>query len=379
MKITKITPFALSVELSLPFGFSQWYYTKKNNLLIKVETDEGIIGFGECYGPSRTAAMAVNDIYAPITTGKDPRAVEHIWNHMWQSSLDNARKGVCMAAISGIDMALWDIRAKAANVPLRTLLGGCGDSVPCYATGMYYRNGMSDNAHIKALLKEAETYVREGFRMIKIKIGKNISFDETIICRFRKEFPGLHIAADANHAYNFKEALRIGRILEENDYIWFEEPVSPENYSDYGKLRDMLTVPIAGGECEQTRFGFSHLCSRNVIDIAQPDIAYAGGITEFQKIATVANANHIDVVPHCWGLRCNQAAAASAITALHENPGRYEKKTVYLEMDKTEHPVRDTVFSACHEVKNGNLIFNSLPGLGVCVDEAKLKNYSVPL
>ncbi|MEK6795396.1 MAG: mandelate racemase/muconate lactonizing enzyme family protein [Spirochaetota bacterium] len=375
MKISAVDTFVLGADLASPFGFSQWYYQRRMNVIVKISTDEGIAGWGECYGPASLAAEAVNGFYRELLIGLDPRQHEQVWAHLWQRSLDYARKGPMMAALSGIDIALWDIKAKSANMPLWMLLGGKGGAIPCYATGMYFKPAMGESEMMTALLKEADGYIREGFRMIKIKIGKNIAFDKKLIIEFRKKFPDLCIAADANHAYNFKEAVDIGRCLSDNGYAWFEEPLSPENIADHARLRECVTVPIAGGECEQTRYGFAALANVHALDIMQPDIAYCGGITEYQKIAAIASAAHIDMMPHCWGLRINQAVAASAITALPANPGRYEKREVSLEMDRTEHPVRDGIFSRWHEVKNGSLILNDAPGIGVDIDEARIKRF----
>jgi D-galactarolactone cycloisomerase len=242
---------------------------------------------------------------------------------------------------------------------------------------MYFRDDKPEDEMLEELLVEADGYVSQGYAMLKVKVGKNLPFDIKLIEAFRSRFPDTMIAADSNHAYNFKEAIRIGRVLEENDYCWFEEPLSPENYADMARLREQLNVPIAAGECEQTRFGFERLASAACLDIMQPDIAYCGGITEFVKINAIASASHTDMVPHCWGLKINQAVAASAISMVPENPGRFERRSIFLEMDQTEHPVRDSIFSKAHEVIDGKLHFNELPGLGVVVDEAALQNFLI--
>ena len=146
--------------------------------------------------------------------------------------------------------------------------------------------------------------------MLKVKVGKNREFDTKLIEAFGSRFPTTQIGTESNHAYNNKEAIRIGRVLEANDCCWFEEPLSPEKYGDMARLREQLSVPIAAGECEQTRYGFERLSSGTCLDIMQPDIAYCGGITEFVKINAIASASHTDMVPHCWGLKINQAVAA---------------------------------------------------------------------
>jgi len=377
MKISEIQCFPLRTKLSRSIGFSQWYYPVKNNFVLKVTCSDGTVGWGECYGPNLAIAAAVENHFKPLLLGKNPLQNEVLWNLMWKAFCDFNRHGIFMAAISGLDIAFWDIKGKALNASVRTLLGGSDEPVPCYATGMYFRDDKPEDEMLEELLEEATDYVAQGYAMLKVKIGKNIDFDTKLIEAFRFRFPTTQIGADSNHAYSYKEAIRIGRVLEANDYCWFEEPLSPENYGDMARLRDQLSVPIAAGECEQTRFGFERLANGVCLDIMQPDIAYCGGITEFVKINAIASASHTDMVPHCWGLKINQAVAASAISMVPENPGRFERRVVFLEMDQTEHPVRDSIFSKAHEVIDGKLHFNDLPGLGVEINEAAMQRFVV--
>jgi D-galactarolactone cycloisomerase len=374
-KIRAIDTWTLEAPLKQPFGFSQWYYRKKANALVRITTEEGAVGWGECYGPARPVADAIRHFYAERLLGRNPLQTETNWNHLYKSSLDFARKGIFMAALSGLDMAMWDLKGHCTGQPLWMMLGGKGDPIPCYATGMYFREGMDEDSLLSALLEEADGYVRAGFAMLKIKIGKNPAFDIRLIRAFRENFPTALLAADANHAYAFKEAVAIGKHLSECNFAWFEEPLAPDNLADMALLRRTLSVPIAGGECEQTRWGFQEVLRAGALDILQPDLAYCGGPSEFQKISAMASAQHVDVVPHCWGLRLNQAAAASAIGALPENPGRFESRPVFLEMDLTEHPIRDGIFKQWNEVRGGFLHLSNRPGLGVEVDEGALAQF----
>ena len=377
MKIASINVFPLKTDLENPIGFSQWYYETKNNLVIKITAEDGTIGWGECYGPSLAIAQSIETYFKPLLIGRNALETESLWQLMWKSYLDFNRLGIFMAGISGIDIALWDLKGKAYDAPVRELLGGSSDSIPCYATGMYFRKDISDDQLVELLLQEAEEYVKGGFTFLKIKIGKNLNFDAKLVEAFRLKFPNLHLAADANHAYNFKESLAIGHMLEKYNYSWFEEPLHPSNSRDMAKLRESLAIAIASGECEQTRYGFTKLSEANALDIFQPDPAYCGGISEYLKIQAIASANHIDCIPHCWGLKINQAVSASLLSACSENPGRFEKRPLYLEMDQTEHAIRDTIFSAAHEVKDGFLHFNDLPGLGISINEQLLDTFKV--
>lgn len=377
--IRQLDVWALECGLQQPFGFSQWYYAGKTNTLVRITTESGLTGWGECYGPAKPVASAIRDYFANRVVGMDALAHEEIWNKLHKSSLDFSRKGIFMAAISGIDMALWDLKGQVTGLPVWKLMGGRSGDLPCYATGMYFRPGVPEDRLIQELLEEADGYAGDGFTALKIKIGKNPAFDEKLIAAFRKRYPSMILAADSNHAYSFKEALRIGKLLSDLDYRWFEEPLSPDDLQGYAKLRSMVTVPISTGECEQTRWGFHELLKSGGVDMIQPDIAYCGGLTEFQKLVGLASAHHVDLVPHCWGLRVNQAAAAAAISVLPENPGRFEPRPVLLEMDMTEHPIRDGVFTEWNEIKSGSLRLSDKPGLGVRVDEKALARFASPV
>ena len=377
MEISDIQCYALRADISRSIGFSQSYYSSKNNCLVKITCTDGTVGWGECYGPNIAISAAIEYHFKPLLIGKNPLQNEYLWNYMWRAYLDFNRQGIFMAAISGLDIAFWDIKGKALQVPIRTLLGGSNDPIACYATGMYFRNDKSEAQMLQELLNEAASYVSSGYTFLKVKIGKNLDFDRELLSQFRSRFPNTKLAADSNHAYNFKEAMNIARFLETLNYDWFEEPLAPDSYADMARLRESTTVAIAAGECEQTRFGFERLARAGSLDIFQPDIAYCGGLTEFQKIAAIASATHVDVVPHCWGLKLNQAVAASAISMLPENPGRLERRPIFLEMDQTEHPVRDSIFLDAHTVVDGALHFNDLTGLGVTVDETELSKYAL--
>ncbi|MFZ5829351.1 MAG: mandelate racemase/muconate lactonizing enzyme family protein, partial [Planctomycetota bacterium] len=299
MKIDCIRTHHLACKLHQPFGFSQWYYDQRHVLLVEVVTDEGATGWGECYGPAAVIEAAVAEFYAPRMLGCDPSGVDALWHRMWRASLDFARRGVMMAAMSGIDMALWDLRGKLLGLPVCELLGGCQrESVPCYATGMYFVDGQTDEALIARLVDEAEGYAAQGFTALKIKVGKNVDFDIALVRGMRERLPQTTLMSDANHAYDLAEATRVGAVLDECGYSWFEEPLSPEHPELHRKLSQKLRVPIASGECEQTRWGFQQLLSAGGVQIAQPDLAYCGGPSEALRIRGIASSLGVNLVPH---------------------------------------------------------------------------------
>jgi D-galactarolactone cycloisomerase len=375
--IASIKTYRLQHKLEESFGFSQWHYDTRNGLLVEVVDDSGISGWGECYGPATVTQNAIDTFYAPLLIGWDPRRNEAAWQHCWRASLDFAMKGPMMGAISGIDMALLDLKGKLLNVSASELMGGrVRDSVECYATGMYFRKQPEDQL-LQTILEEAGGYVQQGFKALKIKVGKNMTFDKQLVIAMRETFPDTRLMADSNHAYDLPEAIEIGRLLTELNYAWFEEPLSPVHTSLFRQLADKVDVPIATGECEQTRFGFQELLSKGGVQIAQPDLAYCGGPTEALKIRTVASSLGINTVPHCWGTQLNLASAVHFLATNYVEPGRAEPTEPLLEKDLTPNPMRDEMYAVEIEIENGIVKVPTAPGLGVEPDRAAMEKYCV--
>ena len=372
-----IRTYRLRHQLAEPFGFSQWHYDTRNALLIEINDDSGACGWGECYGPAEVTQSAINSFYAPLLIGWDPLRNEAAWQHCWRASLDFARKGVMMGAMSGLDMALLDLKGKLLGVSAAELMGGrVRDTVPCYATGMYFRR-VPETQLLDMILAEAAGYVKQGYGALKIKVGKNIPFDQHLIREMRRAFPNITLLADSNHAYDLPEAIKIGRVLDEQAYGWFEEPLSPEHHELFRQLADKLDVPIATGECEQTRWGFQNLLSSGGVQIAQPDLAYCGGPTEALKIRAIASTLGINVVPHAWGTMLNLASATHFLASTHVEPGRTEVAEPLLEVDRTPNPMRDEMYAVALQISAGVVKVPTTPGLGVEPDRAAMKNFTV--
>jgi D-galactarolactone cycloisomerase len=304
-------------------------------------------------------------------------ATDVLWHTMWRSSLDFARGGVMMGAMSGIDMALWDLRGKALGLSVSELMGGrYTERVPCYATGMYFKE-MPEADLIASIVDEAAGYQQQGFAALKIKVGKNLSFDVRQVEAIRKRLPNMGMMADSNHAYDLPEAIQMGHVLSEHDFGWFEEPLSPEFEDQFRQLQDKVDIPIATGECEQTRYGFQRLLSSGGVQVAQPDLAYCGGISEALKIRTLASSMGINVVPHCWGTMLNLAAATHFLAAGYREPGRKEVAPSMLEYDRTPNALRDELFDVPVVIRDGIANVPTGPGLGVVVNEEKMQSFVV--
>jgi D-galactarolactone cycloisomerase len=377
MRIECIRTHHLRCELDEPFGFSQWFYGQRNVLVVEIVTNTGVSGWGECYGPAEVIQAAVDKFYAPRVIGMDALATDSIWHHMWRSSLDFAQAGTMMAAMSGIDMALWDLKGHALGLSVSELMGGrVREHVPCYATGMYYRD-IPEEELLPALIAEAKGYAEEGFSAMKIKVGKNIAFDEKLIVGMREALPNTYLMADSNHAFDLSEAIYIGKVLDACNYDWFEEPVSPAHTHLYRQLHEKLDLTLAGGECVQTRFGFKNLLESGGVQLVQPDLAYCGGISEGLKIRSLASAYGVNTIAHVWGTQLNLAAATHFLASAYHEPGRAEQKQLFLEYDRTENPLRDALYEVVVEVENGKASVPTSPGLGVKIDLGLLKTFDI--
>jgi D-galactarolactone cycloisomerase len=376
MQISAIDAFHLRAELDEPFGFSQFSYSKREAMLVRITTDSGLEGWGEAYGPAKLTATAVNEFLGPILIGRDPRDIEALWALLYARSIDYGQKGTMIAAISAIDIALWDVKAQAANVPLYRLLGGeSTESIECYATGFYFGG---DEPLEQRWEREARGYLDDGFRAMKMKVGQGISRDAELTAVLRGIVgPDIKLAIDANHAYTPVEAISLARKVERHDIHWFEEPVSPLDPQAYLEVKRATTIPLAGGECEYTRFGFDQWFRLRAIDYAQPDICSCGGITEAMKIATLASLTGIHVTPHAWGSAVGQAAALHFYAARPRQPFTLTPEQKLIECDRTENPFRTNIVDAPIHFENGRWHLPESAGLGVDVRADNFKNYLV--
>ena len=377
MKIISIESYVLTDKLKESFYFSQWGYSERKICIVKITSDSGHIGWGEGYGPAGVIKAGIEHI-TPFILGQNPLETETIWGIMYRRTLDLARRGVLMSAVSAIDVALWDLKGKVLNLPVYQLLGGKKrEYILPYATGLYFANGNGENLS-KELAEEAASYVALGYKAMKMKVGLGIDKDIAYVKCIREAIgPDVKLMIDANHAYNLREAISLAKAVEKYDISWFEEPISPEYYDQYAELRNKTSIPIAGGECEYLRFGFQTLLKSNSVDIVQPDICATGGLTEAKRIATLATVYGVELVPHTWGTGIAIAAAAHFITNLDAMPGRLNSAECMMEHDRTENGLRDQLTSTNMTIKNGYLELTDEPGLGIFINEDALIKFSI--
>jgi D-galactarolactone cycloisomerase len=380
MKVARVQVHVLKSPLAQPFAFSQGWVRQRSATLVEVTTDDGITGWGEAFAqglePPEIAATAIETALAPLVIGEDPRATEVLWHRMYHATRDYGRKGSVVAAISAIDIALWDIAGQALGVPIHVLLGGAfrGD-VEAYATGFYRIAGKGEAPR---LAEEALAHHAAGFRHMKVKLGYGVEDDLSVMRAIRRAIDGkgVRLMIDTNHAYGVADAARLGRALEDFDLRWYEEPVAPEDVAGYRELRARLAMPIAGGENEHTLYGFRELLTARAIDIAQPDIGSAGGFTACRHVATLAQAHGVQVNPHVWGSAVAQAASLQLIAALPVAHHSIHAEEPILEYDRSSHPFRrELIEDPIEQGPDGRVAIPTGAGLGIRIRRDTLERH----
>jgi L-alanine-DL-glutamate epimerase-like enolase superfamily enzyme len=293
MKITQITTEEFSWPRHTPIRNGKHTYTHSGLGIVRIETDEGTTGIG--LGGTGLVGQATIQMLKHELIGEDPIDVERLWHKMWVPKLVG-RRGLTTRAISAIDIGLWDIRAKVAGMPLYKLLGGFRDRVPTYIAGGYYEDGKG----LRELQQEMVDNVNLGARAIKMKIGGvPINEDVQRVKAVREAIgPDVKLLVDANCAYRAYEAVQLAKRIEDFDIFWFEEPVAPDDYEGHRKVANATSIPIATGENEYTRYGFRDLIEHQAASILNADAKVLGGVTEFMKVAALAQAYDLDVAPH---------------------------------------------------------------------------------
>jgi D-galactarolactone cycloisomerase len=378
MKITDVITHQLLVNVDEPFTSSRgWYYKTKGALVVEIRTDTGLVGWGDCYGPAAVNRAIVDNVLKAGLVGRDPFDVEVLWEELYNKIKDYGLTGMTISSISGIDIALWDIIGKAAGQPIHKLIGGSfRTKLQAYATGLYFKdmNRLNEEA-----VEEARRYVSQGFKAIKMKIGLgSIAKDIDRVAAVRDAIgKDVQLMVDANHCYNVPQAINIGRELEKLDIYWFEEPVSPEDLDGYVEVSQRLDMAVAGGENEFTKFGFRRILEKRAMDIVQPDVCAAGGITECKKIATLAQAHSVQCVPHAWGTAIGLAATMHFLASLPFTPPCLVPVHPMLEYEQTFNPFRDELSTTDLTHKDGFVDVPTGPGLGIDIDRAVLARYKV--
>jgi L-alanine-DL-glutamate epimerase-like enolase superfamily enzyme len=390
MEITAVRTRTLRYPCERPFASAGSYFSARTALLVFVETDSLLTGVGEATlaaAPASVTRAVVEDELAPMIMGEDPLRVEFLWQRMYRRSFRHGRKGLLLNGIAGIDIALWDIVGQAAGMPLYQILGACHERMPAYASGGFYSPGKDADA----IAQECAGYIAEGYRAIKLKVGRNSDLEvdrladlpnadklrvtladdiERVRAVRRAIGPDAGLAVDANNAWDQATALRFCHAVEDCNLLWLEEPVSTDDVRSSAALARALDVPIAGYETETGLVAWRELLAAGAIDVAQPDITYSGGVSECRRIGALAEAFHVPYAPHCFSTGITIAASLHLAASL---PNGYT-----IEMDRNPNPLREELFEEPLCVaSDGTIAPPPGPGLGVRLRQDTLERYSI--
>lgn len=371
MKITSVKTHLLEYRVGRAFGPSTAMYPYRTTLLVKIETDEGITGWGET-APIGAVQTMIERHLGPQLIGKDPLAHRRLWRQLWGPNFGDP------LAVAGIDIALHDIWGKALGLPITDLYGGrLRERVSAYASAMNYQEGLEPEQHYP---EEATHYTELGFRNLKMRLGgQPMARDIAAATAVREAVgPDVRLMADGNGAYSLSTAIKMGHALEELDFYWFEEPLPQPNYAGYEVLTDKLDIAIAAGEALGSREAFRNVIERRAMDIVQPDVSLCGGFAECLFVAEMARLWAMPCMPHCWGGAVVVAATVHLLALLPDASWARTTEPPMLELDTAENPFRDQLAgTSLHIGKDGMVAVPSAPGLGIEVDEEMVKRYTI--
>ncbi|HEY1945172.1 MAG TPA: mandelate racemase/muconate lactonizing enzyme family protein [Roseiarcus sp.] len=372
MKIADITAYALSFPVSAKGGVSLGIgrTVKRDTVVVKVRTDDGLIGFGEAHHGRAPGAVAhlINTTLRELLLGRDALDVVGAWQTVYQMQLNSHGMGAATSmGLSGVDMALWDIRAKAAGWPLYRMLGGAARPLRAYAGGISL--GFQPPAD---LVEEAQGLVARGYRALKLRIGDTVERDVARVEAVRRALgPDIDILVDANAAYKYEDVRRVMPVLDACSIGWLEEPFAPHDHRNYADAARLGRTPLAAGENHYTRFEFHRLIEDRSVRIFQPDLSKTGGVTEALRIAATASTWKLPIHPHSSATGINMAATIHFLCAI-ENRGYFEADVA------RENLFRDQLCSSPFEIDAaGSVSPLERPGIGVDVDEDFIKAHPV--
>jgi L-lyxonate dehydratase len=347
------------------FTFHGW-------LIVEVFTDDGLVGIGNAALAPQIVKQTIDLYLKPLLIGQNPWDVEFLWQHMYRKTMAFGRKGIAMVAISALDIALWDLLGKSARQPVFRLLGGrTKPRIPLYASRLYASES-------NELAKEAKRYKDEGFQAMKLRFGwgpvdgaegmqRNVNLVRTV----REAVgSGIDVMADAYMGWTLDYAKRMLPLLEPFHLRWLEEPVIPDDIHGYAELKSYGRIPIAGGEHEFTVSGFRDLLQARAVDYIQFDTNRVGGITQARKIAALAEAHAIPVIPHAGQMHNYHVVMASLNSPMAE----------YFPIVDVEvgNELFWYLFAGEPKAKDGSIdLADDVPGFGLTIDEAKLRDFEI--
>ncbi|MGH2397763.1 MAG: mandelate racemase/muconate lactonizing enzyme family protein [bacterium] len=365
MRISEVNAFHVAARLREDLGASNRRppLRTRESLVVRISSDDGLVGYGECSGPPAVLAAAVRHL-TPVVLGSDPRHRNALSDALMARAREEGPGGILVAAASGIDLALWDLTAKSIGVPLSTLFGGAVRRlVPIYAASVYF-------SPLDQAIRVAQRFVAAGFDAIKVKVGLGVSDDLERVAVIRQAVgTSVQLLLDANGAYDEKTAILFARQLTPYHIFWLEEPVPASDLEGCRAVRRAVRIRIAGGEALHTRYGFEPWLAGRALDVAMPDLGRCGGITEALAVAAMASACRIAVSPHCWSCSIALAASVQLAAALPH--------CEVMEFDAHPDPLRDALIGNQLTPRAGVIPLPDLPGIGIEVDEGALRELAI--
>jgi L-alanine-DL-glutamate epimerase-like enolase superfamily enzyme len=355
-----------------------------NTCLVEIDTDTGLTGLGEAkvgvgnLGNYAALVTLIHAELAPPLIGRDPRDVTALWETIYNGTRAHyvaphgrtfpvvGRRGITISALSGLDIALWDLLGKSLGQPVWRLLGGrLRERIPAYASGGW--------APVGGVGKQLRQYVERGHRAVKMRVGLQDRSVDDSAARVREARqslgPEIGLMVDAHGTWSVREAQRFARKVADCDLAWLEEPVSPDNPAGQAEVRAATDIPIAAGETEQTRFAFRDLIEARAVDVLQPDLAIAGGITETLRICALAATHGLTVAPHLWG---GAVLFASGLHLAVATPC-----VTTLEFSRGENPLLNDLVAEPFDLVDGYVLAPDRPGLGLTLNRDFVRSVTV--
>lgn len=362
MKIVEIRGYLIKATLAEAQGNASGFYSQRSSLLVELLDADGHSGWGEAWHAPECAAALIRSVLGSAVLGQSPGEYARLWDAMFVR-LGYDQRGAGMTAVSAIDMAIWDLRARQLGLPLSTLIGGARRAhVFAYAAGPYFR---PDGDPYRSFVNDVRRYVSAGFRAIKMKIGVDPISDVRAVQAVRDAVgPDIALMVDANQGYTVAGATALARGLEPLDIVWLEEPVGPFDWNGYRNIKARGRIPIAGGEALGGVGAFLDFLRWGEPDIVQPDLAVCGGFTAALHIAAIAEALGRPVVPHVWGSSINLYATLQWLSTLPDRRGSGSRMFPWLEFDQSPNPLREIVKPPALR-EGGTIPVPDGPGIGV--------------
>ena len=375
MKITDVQAFPVSFPLEVPAQDATGIWYKWNTVIVKVTADNGEYGYGEI-GPIHGGGIPifkaiVDNKLKKLLIDDDPFDRERLYEKMLgkgTSSYALGQKGAIVSAVAGIDIALWDLVGKTLKTPVYHLLGGrYHDKIPAYASGFFGKDGRPLTPEESA--KEAKSYANQGFKGVKMKVGFGEKQDLMNLEAVRSALgPELKIMVDANQGFSFHDVMKISRKLAAFDIAFLEEPIQINDLDAMASLVSNIDIPIAAGENYYTRYEFREVFAKRAVNIVQPDVIHAGGITECKKIIAMASAYNIPVAPHIH----STIGFAASIHLLTSTPNTLAAEYI---TSGGSYRLRRELYGDAFIAEDGCVRATDEPGLGINVNEEVLKKY----